>query len=140
MQNTIAVLIAGVFLMAMLSFAIAANERENETGKGFGSLVKNITNETERHEAVQALKNATNVTFGECISEAAKQRNSCYAASEDARKNCTDVASTDKAAKKQCQAANKEGRNSCKTLFKSSKDECKSIRHNAWDSIKAAFA
>lgn len=96
-----------------------------------------------------AAKNKTNIgigsqknmTFWECVSDAAKVKNDCYKSSKDAAKTCFDnsKANKDKAAGKVCEASAKDSVKNCKTAFKAVKNECNKIKHNWWDAFRASF-
>ncbi len=86
---------------------------------------------------------ATNQTFGQCVSVGAQGKNTCYSAAKDARAACeTTAASSEerRTAKAACRNDYNNAMKQCKTAFKSAKKDCGKIKHNAWDSMKAAFA
>jgi hypothetical protein len=125
MQTKIfAFVIAGILFTLCMALAIADNG-DNET-----PAAQNITENVTK-----------NMTYGQCVSEAAVIKNSCYSTFKDISDSCKSIASnqTDKNAKKngskQCLAAYKDSKNQCKTEFKAAKKECAKIKHNFIETI-----
>lgn len=83
-----------------------------------------------------------NMTFVQCVSDAAEVKNSCYVIVKDTLATCkTDAGSNENAkqALKQCNADYKKNKKQCKTDFKAKKNECKKIKHSFFDSMRVAF-
>lgn len=122
MKSKIMTLILGLLLVSVVSIVLAAKpgQEANDTTKG----------------------PQKNMTFMQCVSDAAAVKNTCYKTVKDALAACrTDAANqTDsKAAFKQCKADYKKDKKQCKADFKSKRNECKKIKHSYLDSIRAAF-
>lgn len=130
-KNLIVLTIAGLFLIAMLSFALAA--------KGGESNLSNLEVKNNVSEVLQEAKEVKNVTFGACVSDAAKQKNDCYALAKESRSSCLNN-SVDKATTKKCKTAYDGEIKQCKGAFKGVKNECKKIKHSFWESAKVALA
>lgn len=97
----------------------------------------------ESAEKIRASKddtNQTNQTFGQCVSEAAKARNTCYDTAKSDKETCLSTVVDDKNAAKKCNADYKQEKKSCKAEFKAAKDDCKRLKHNFFDTMKASFA
>ena len=113
----------GMLLAVALSLAVSgANPNVDATAAG---------NETTKQ-----------MTFGQCVSAGADEKNTCYSAVKATLASCRDSAEnqTDsRAASKACKADYKRDKKQCKLDFKAAKKECKKIKHNAWDSVKASF-
>lgn len=78
---------------------------------------------------------APKVTFGTCVSEAAKLKNMCYASEKDKAATCK---SADKKSK-ECRKVYKVSKKQCKMAFKAAKKECRKLKHNFIDEAKVAF-
>lgn len=83
--------------------------------------------------------------FGQCVSDGATVKNTCYktvketlASCNVAAKNMTDSAAS-KTAKKECKATYKKDMKQCKMDFKTVKKECGKIKHSAFEGFKASF-
>ncbi len=83
-------------------------------------------------------QNGTSVTFGQCVSDAAAIKNTCYSTTKDKRATCKENAA-DKAATKQCKKDYKAEKKQCKADFKAAKKQCNKIDHIMWDSVKASM-
>ena len=87
-----------------------------------------------------------NMTYGSCVSEATKVRNTCYSGVKAFRKTCLDDAKnqTDSAVAKTiaktCKTTYKKDMKTCKTDFKAAKkQECAKIKHNFLETIGSSF-
>lgn len=119
-MKTIALL--GIFVL-LTAFAMAAND-----------------DQTAANQKMIAGTNQTNQTFGQCVSESAKARNTCYESAKTDKETCLSTVADDKNAAKKCNADYKQGKKSCKAEFKVAKDDCKRLKHNFFDTMKASFA
>jgi hypothetical protein len=113
MKKTI--LLIFVFILAM-SFVFAAKiVDDNDSGD-------NIT-------TIPRAGGVANMTYGHCVSEAAKLRTDCYKSAATQTKTCVTDAAKDKNASKQCKQTAKDGKNQCKTAFKDTKKaQCSQIK------------
>jgi hypothetical protein len=75
-----------------------------------------------------------NMTFGQCVSAAAQEKNTCFENAETQRKTCENGNETST-----CKSSYKQMKNECKKEFKTAKKECGKIKHSAWDGFKASF-
>lgn len=130
MMNKSVLLMIAIVLASALVFADDANgspenKADNITAKGFGAL---------------------NMTYGSCVSEAAKIRNVCYEAAKEQAKSCAAAANgsdgrKDKAMMSQCKSTSKDGSNQCKKAFKATKkDECGKIKASFMEKLRYVFA
>ncbi len=127
MKKAIAVLF-GVLAIALFSAAAYAADKdaaENETG--------------EADDAAPA----KNMTYGQCVSENAVVKNTCYSTVKSSLAGCREQAAQDAASQKnalkQCSADYKKDKKQCKVEFKASKRECAKIKHNFFETIGSAF-
>jgi len=106
----IKLVILAVLLVFSIAFVLADNETEDSEN-----------NETSKQK---------NMTFGLCVSEAAKIRQTCYAETKNASLECakTAKANTDKQQGKeqgkQCSSTYKAEKKDCKNSFKAAKKTC----------------
>jgi hypothetical protein len=114
-------LIVGLFLVVLLSsMAVAKSDDPSVTSVNNNSL-------------------KSNATFGQCVSENAVIKNTCYETVKEAKVACKTEAlnQTDsKPALKNCANEYKKDKKQCKVDFKSSKKECAKIKHNFFDRLK----
>jgi hypothetical protein len=111
-------MLAGLFLLSMLSFAMAAKPSE---------LVNSTSEESK------------NMTYGQCVSTAAEIKNACFTSVKNASADC-EKNQTDKALKTQCGSDYKKAKSQCKTDFKNAKKECKRIKHNFFETMRYSVA
>ena len=128
-------IIFGVFIVGMFSLAIAVVQDEDKVknAKTLGNIMGNKT---------LGKGTVNNTAFGQCVSEAAVVKNTCYRTVKDTRTTCMADAknSTDsKTASTTCRNTFKTDLKQCKMDFKSKKTECQKIKHNFIGSAKAAF-
>lgn len=84
-----------------------------------------------------------NMTYGQCVSENAVIKNSCYASVKSALRVCRDEAEGNAAEddmRAECKQDYKKDKRECKAVFKASKVECKKIKHNFFETVRWAFA
>jgi hypothetical protein len=123
------VLVLAIVLVfaSFLVFASAAEQGKNRTG-----------NETDKETT-----GVKNMTYGQCVSEAAKVKNTCYSGIKTIYQQCKDNAKnqTDsKTASKQCNADYKKSMAQCKSDFKGTKkQECAKIKHNFLETMGSMF-
>ena len=113
--------VVSLFLMTALSLVVSAAK----------------DNDTAASDSVQK-----NMTFGQCVSDAAIIKNSCYSTTKDTLAACKVDAKNQTDSRpilKQCKADYKKDKKQCKIEFKSAKNECRKIKHNFMDSIKAGL-
>ena len=97
-----------VFILAMsFVFAASINSDDNQSG--------NETNKTSHAGGV------ANMTYGHCVSEAAKLRSDCYKTSATQSKTCVTGAAKDRNASSQCKQTAKDGKGLCQSAFKETK-------------------
>jgi len=91
---------------------------------------------------------AKNMTFGQCVSEAAALKNTCYTGVKTTDKTCKGAInhinqSAEKQAVKKamndCKTTYKTNKKQCKVDFNATKKECRKIKHNFLESMGAAF-
>jgi hypothetical protein len=112
-----------VFFIALMALVAYAKQEETGAQPTIASAIKN---------------SEKNMTFGNCVSEAAGIKNTCYAAVKDAYTSCKNTPA-DKPVLKECKATYKKDMKQCKTDFKAGKKECGKIKHSFMDSIKTSF-
>lgn len=126
MKNNLAIFL-GVLLVIGMSGIIYAADNENA-----------VNNPTTGQPA-------KNMTYGQCVSENALIKNSCFASIKSTTETCKTQATAgqDKKAKKDtlklCKQTLKTDKKQCMQVFKDSKKECKKIKHNFMDTIKASM-
>jgi hypothetical protein len=126
-----------IVLMACLCFievfslviAVSDNPRQGQQ--------KATDNETTTNETGQGL-GVINKTFMQCVSDAAKAKNTCYTTTKDAYAGCKETAKSRQETTK-CKTDYKKATKDCKAEFKAKRNECKVLKHNFLDSIRAAF-
>jgi hypothetical protein len=125
MNKNLAILF-GVFLVVVVAgMAYAADDKNTEI------QATEVQTQTPK-----------NMTYGQCISENAAIKNSCYAAVKGVLGTCKTQAQQDaskKDASKQCNQTYKTAKKQCKIAFKSSKTECKKIKHNFLETIGSSL-
>jgi len=125
-KRLVLVAIATFLIVASAFFVVAAKDDPN------ASAAKDAE-----------LTNVKNMTYGQCVSEAANVKNDCYAFVKDENKACkTDAAnqSDSKTALKTCQQDYKKEMAQCKADFKDTKKTtCNKIKHNFFDTIRYSF-
>lgn len=117
-------ILAGIFFVFMLSFAIAAQNNYQ------------IGNENKPQNVMALGNNTTNITRGQCVKETARVKNECYKAAIIVLKDCRLSAKNEsignrtlfKQMNKDCLKANKESVKSCKASFKEARGQCKLLR------------
>ena len=117
--------IVGFLFIAAFSFAVIAKEP--------GAAMVDAGSKTNMQK---------NMTFGQCVSQAADVKNSCFKSAQDSLAACKSSAgkqADSKPALKQCDSDYKKGKDQCKSSFKTAKKECGKIKHNFIDSLKASF-
>ena len=112
------ILLIAVFILAM-SFVFAASIKADDNQSG------DETTTTSNAGGV------ANMTYGKCVSEAAKLRTDCYKSAATQTETCITGAAKDKNASKQCGQTAKDGKGQCKTVFKETKKTtCGQIKAN----------
>jgi len=79
-----------------------------------------------------------NMTFWQCVSDAAKYKNLCFKADLARTKICLNQ-SADSTAKRACQENGIQVKKECKTAFKTKKTDCRKLKHSWWDAFRASF-
>jgi hypothetical protein len=110
--------IASFALVLMFSFVLAAKSEENSTDM-------NAT-----------VKEAKNITYGQCVSQNAVVKNDCYRSVKDTYFSCKNSTSD----RKTCSKDYKTDLAQCKKEFKLAKNECKKIKHNFFETARYALA
>ena len=85
---------------------------------------------------------AKNMTYGQCVSQNAIIKNSCYSAARSTLEACKNQTAQDAARKdatKQCKQDYKQDKKQCKVVFKASKKECAKIKHNFLETIGSSL-
>lgn len=96
-----------VCLVLVSAFLVLADENDTDV------------NATDENKTVGP-GSQKNMTYWQCVSDAAKVKNECYTVA----KNATDA---------------KRGKKDCKTAFKAVKGECNKMKHTYWQGFKALF-
>lgn len=129
-QNFLAILLMAFFIVATFSFVLAAKTENESESAGTPMLI-----------SAQDNASVKNMTYGTCVSAAAKIKNECYASTKVTLKNCTATdANASKGKNVQCKTDYKSTMNNCKMLFKSSKKDCAKIKHNFFETARYALA
>ncbi|MGV8172174.1 MAG: hypothetical protein ACP5OA_05795 [Candidatus Woesearchaeota archaeon] len=126
MNKTIMAMFFGILLIGMfsLAFAVVDDGTKVRTAKTLGEDKSN------------------GMTYGNCVSEKATVKNTCYSTIKDARISCRATAKNateSTPALKACRDTYKKDLKQCKTDFKQSKNECKKIKHSVFESAGSAF-
>jgi len=124
MNKTMLTVFLSIFLVGTLSLAIA------------------VTDETGAKNAKTLGDKGDNMNYGNCVSEKAVVKNTCYDTIKDARASCRATAQNatePTPALKVCRNTFKKDLKQCKMEFKQSKNECKKIKHNFIESAGSAF-
>jgi len=83
-------------------------------------------------------------TYGTCVSEAAKLKNTCFENSRTTSGSCKATAegqASKKAMQKECRTAYNAGKKTCKTDFKNAKMECaKTYKPNFFEKMRYSMA
>ena len=122
--NKVVLVAIATFLVVASAFLVVAAKDDANTSGADKTAVKNMT-------------------YGQCVSDAATVKNDCYASVKEANKACkADAAnqSDSKTALKTCQQDYKKDMKQCKADFKATKKTtCNKIKHNFLDTVKYAF-
>ncbi|MEK6969905.1 MAG: hypothetical protein AABW48_05750 [Nanoarchaeota archaeon] len=127
MKRNLTILVCVLIVLVISGIAYAANEKNAET---------------EVATDAAAEEPAKTPTYGQCVSENAVVKNSCYATVKETLKTCKTQAAenaTPKDATKQCKQTYKKDLKQCKVVFKASKKECAKIKHNVFETMGSAF-
>jgi hypothetical protein len=127
MKKNLAILLTAFLVVALSGLAYAANEKDATTAE--------TAQTPEEQEAKQ-------MTYGQCVSEHAQKRKTCYSDVKTALETCKTQAPQDagnKDAVKQCSQTYKKDKKECKATFKASKKECDKIKHNFLETMGSAF-
>ena len=122
MKKITQILIIGLLVLAIAGIVSAANENKTVDSK---------KNET-----------AKNMTYGQCVSEGASIKNTCYSDVKAVKDSCMNVAKNQTDVKTASQACNnnyKQEKKQCKAEFKKAKNECKKIKHNFLETIGSSM-
>jgi hypothetical protein len=121
MKKIILLMFVFVLAMSLVASRIVNDDQDSgdTTNAGGAANVMHVSN----------AGGVANMTFGRCVSEAAKLRNDCYKSAVTQAKTCITGAAKDKNASKQCKQTAKDGANQCKNIFKDTKKtQCGQIK------------
>lgn len=99
-------------------------------------------NENDAKTMNSAEEQAAKMNYGQCVSQQAVVKKSCYIAVKNALETCKAQVPQDaskKDASKQCKKVYKVDKKQCKTSFKDSKKECAKIKHNFLETLGSAL-
>lgn len=139
-KSLFALLFVGLLVLSILPVFAENNNSANPNANRERNQSREM-NKSEVKEAIKEIKNATR-TYGSCVSENAKEKNTCYASAKDKQKNCTSAstnASLSKNVKKQCKTDYNNEIRDCKKVFKDAKKECGKIKHSAMEALRHSF-
>lgn len=112
-------------------------------GNGRAAGLMNASNRPIMNASNRPLVNANplsnfsrNMTYGKCVSELAKQQNTCVKAVTNASKICDRDKNMDKNRTKACKETFKNSAERCKTLYKDTKAVCKNFKKTFWDKVR----
>lgn len=112
-------LLLGIFLaIAFIGIAYAASDEETSA------------------------KPEKNMTYGQCVSQQAIIKNTCYESIKDKKETCKTLAGENAAKKgalKQCNSDYKKDKKQCKATFKESKKICARIKHNFLETLGSSL-
>lgn len=98
---------------------------------------------SERRAAMTQTKIEANMTYGACVEENAKIKNTCFENRKNLFETCKNITGTNetrvKARLEQCNNNYYGAKDTCKTNFKESKAECSKIKHSFIDSARYFF-
>jgi hypothetical protein len=118
MKHLEKIAVFAVLAIIAATFAFAANDAAKEG-----------TNNTTK-----------NMTYGQCVSQAASLKNDGFAAAKDARTACKEQAADDKAKTKTCDADYKKAKADVKKGFKDAKKTCaQTYKPGAFAKMGSAF-
>jgi len=152
MKKVLFVLFAAVFALAFV-FASAGNASAKRISE-LGTDIENDSVQGANHGPVLGLGNgslkeanrtkigfgAANMTFGKCVSGAAKVRNECYKNAAEQTRTCASGENKNRSELKQCKTAAKDSANQCKKAFKDEKkNTCGKIKASFMEKVRAAF-
>ncbi len=118
-------MLLGVFLVLVFSGIVYAASDKAEEVKATTTAAPELTSETPK-----------NMTYGTCVSELTKAKNSCYDGSKNTLSQCKTDAVDDAKKVKDCKATYKKDKKQCKTEFKTSKVGCKQYKKTFGDKVK----
>lgn len=127
----------------LISERLNLNEFQNSTFDERIQLredrLKNMSERVElKASMLKARINAT-ANFGQCVSDMAKERNSCYNISRMVLNECKN-ATTNNTVARACNAESRKDMQVCKDAFKSAKKgKCGQIKANFMEKIRYAF-
>lgn len=127
MNKELTILLVTICFAALIAVVVIAENKSN------------VENETD---FVIRNNNASNMTFGKCVAEAAKTRQGCYQEYRNISKQCADAAKLgkDKKQEKQCLSDYKENKKNCKSSFKEAKKTCiQTYKPGFWERIRYTF-
>lgn len=132
MNKNLTILFSVLVLIVISGITYAANEKDAATAGTEVAIEDTVTEEPAEKP----------VTYGQCVSEHAVIKNTCYATVKDALNTCKAQVPQDaskKDATKQCKQTYKKDLKQCKVVFKASKKECAKIKHNVFETMGSAF-
>lgn len=116
-MKTIMPIMLGIFLVLSIGFVLAEKPADAGSAPDNANVTKNMT-------------------FGQCVTEAAKIKNTCFGNALTNRENCAN--NSDNPAKtKQCRNDYKKEKKQCKAEFKSAKKTCiQKTKPKLWEKIR----
>ncbi len=138
MKKNLIILFSLLVLLVISGIAYAANEKDAATA-GTDEATAGTEAATEDTKTKDPVKTPT---YGQCVSEQAAIKNTCYKTVKAALDTCKTQAAenaTPKDATKQCKQVYKKDLKQCKVVFKASKKECAKIKHNVFETMGSAF-
>lgn len=151
---TFAIISCFIFILTLAIVSAAINE-SNVSVKGLNMSERramlnqtrahlNLSNNlSERRVAMNIIRNETNMTYGACVEENAKLKNTCFenrnTILEICKKNINENSSLAQNRSDRCNSNYKTGLDTCKTTFKEAKTQCSKMKHSFIDSIRYFF-
>lgn len=126
-------IVISLILVISLSFLVFAEPNQSQNRDRNFSIDGSIQNNSN---------NVKNMTFGQCVSDAAKLRNDCYAQGKQTLKNCTQASkqTKNKLEAKACQSSGKNASKVCQQTFKDSKQTCiQETKPGFWQRMRYSF-
>jgi hypothetical protein len=127
METKFLAMIAVIFTVLAISLVFAApDENANANNPNAATSGTNASSQSDT--------NQKNMTYGLCVAEFTKVKNSCFETAKNALKTCRTDA--DSAKKKQCNSDYKKSTEQCKKDFKESKKTCTKYKKTFSDKVK----
>lgn len=124
-----------IFVIGILAFVsgVFADSETNSVNDSENAIVTIInTNEIN----ASFVPKSQNMTYGRCVSELTRTRDSCYKQGKSLFKTCNSGANKDKSMQKNCKQGFKQSSLNCKQNFSDAKVNCKQYKKTFADKLR----